>query len=327
MRNQFIERFKEVVGFDIQDAIMSENFIHMTREEAILCFMSVHYDEDNFGDIYVFLTQNLEISEEFLLRLGCNNNSFFEHMNSYEALVSIVKSAVYMCSDIPYYDNLDFWFDTKNEAILDYDTHVQSKLDGTLLYVSSNRSFPSNFMSSLHNKLKDSNIDYSNSTFYYHGTSWVGAQSISEFISLDETGHGDFGKGTFYVSEYWPTALKWAMNRNAHAPAVCVFIVPNDWLNGDGRCLNFTGATNDWKELVTKCRKRPPVNRLVQLFRQELHNNRYIRGPISRDGDETPPEALLAPNNTVQYQVAVKTNDLAQLLRLNLKCVFLCPVA
>jgi hypothetical protein len=169
-------------------------------------------------------------------------------------------------------------------------------------------------LSLLKARLKTAGIDLENRYYYFHGTDWASALSISEdgidptFGATDK----DFGKG-FYVAQDFYLAVRWAIMRHFYQPALCIFLEPDDWLEDVPGVKRFHFADAEWGAFVRHCRTERPW-RLIK----EHQKLALVSGPIARDVDEDPYVPVVTSPNILddrhQEQTCVKSVDLCDKL-------------
>ena len=97
MQHSFIEKIKELIGIDITcESLDLFKQSHMTYQEALFSFMLQKWPRVE-SDAYTYLVAEVGISSHFLNRIGCRDNSFFEHMSWNESILCIIECATELC--------------------------------------------------------------------------------------------------------------------------------------------------------------------------------------------------------------------------------------
>ena len=298
-----------------------EEIEHMTFQENLLNFLFMRYHYDNVQDYRDFLLNRIEFSPDVLERYQIDE-SFFEHLTIKEVIEIIIKKILgglglsddnlpvdknYYPKDLNFERNLNDFIKYNQENVYAFGyipNHIWDER-----YILNNL------------KRKFSIDEWNNSKFFYHGTTWESAFSILDSIDLSNR-YTDFGKYTFYVSDSFKSATKWAVERNQQG-AVIIFKPMTGWIDdiNPSKIKVFShrlGNINEWKKFVYRCRhKQKPF---------EFMNYDYISGPILAN-----PKSLLDEYTYLQYgyeipyQIAVRTNQLTERLRLSIAGIIFFP--
>ena len=162
-------------------------------------------------------------------------------------------------------------------------------------------------------------IDWNNSKLFYHGTNWRSAFSILNRI-IPSSRYTDFGNNTFYVSDSFKSAVKWAVERNNQG-ALIIFKPKSTWINDIDpskiKIFSHRNIDDDWKKFVYRCRNEEEP--------YEFENYDYISGPILANPGSSLYEYKYITGHEIPYQIAVKTNQLFERLNLSIAGIVFFP--
>lgn len=265
-------------------AYENDDFIQgMTDVEILISYLSKKYGYDYDLDTFSYIRNIVRFSELALTRINANFKEFYYGL-SYEDALEIVLVKLTESDDTIQRDNDGF---PQNFNLNGRSVNINYKLDNNMWWFPYSQCNNINQHKLLSVVLGGSNIDLTKYKILYHGTSWVGAQSIMEGIEIRPRNKStDFGMMNFYLGDNFTSAYVWALRKQQ--PAIVIFIVPNEFIEGLERklLLNHTSTLNEWKKLVFTCRNRPTGYGSLQnrknhdKFVKDLDSNDLVSGPM-----------------------------------------------
>lgn len=257
-----------------------------------------------YNSPYLFFTREIGFKVSFLTLYGADDPKFYEHSTLEETCENLIIRAL---KNFGYDLSLEI-DENRFPSILNFEGQVNKFINRNDIMM-----YPF-FTSRLYNHDKLMNNIFSlipgeesRNNLYFHGTSWENSLLMLEEI-IRSTRVTDFGRNCFYVSNYLPTAIQWAIIRNQQA-AVIVFKMEDEWIENiqDDRKLNFDhineNSLDNWKEFVFNSRNA------------RNNNFHYINGPIlanSRLLISANEAQILSTESVIPYQTAVRNNHLCE---------------
>lgn len=256
---------------------------NMSDLEIIIGGLKRRYNFSNCGsncyDIFIFISEVIRIPMKFLIMLGADQESYYEHMTLEEAIEIILLRLISQDDRIPAKDGFPQEYNFKSGQ----DGLIQQLENGKtwLPYIHRNGGrFPNcdRILLSIEEQL---NLNPDEGLLLFHGTSWDSAMTIMEHVMVTDRPYAtDFGKYNFYTTDTFYNAVKWA--RHNSQAAVVVFYIPNEYF--EELITKDLSDINEWKLTVFKARIPPKRSNNPSLFRKEIREyERFIQNLDSND--------------------------------------------
>ena len=192
----------EIIDIDKIYEIYTEH-PDLTQTEKIMIYINKTYDLTLYN-AFEFINNLIKIDLlDSLKIIGADKIEYFYYMSIEEALERILTFLFKENNSMPSKNGFPVEFNVNQ-------SNIPFNFNGNIIfpYTELNETYSE----ILSNILENLNINEDN--LFFHGTNWVSALSIINWIEIFE--HiSDFGKKNFYLSNNFKSAFKWAKTRGS----------------------------------------------------------------------------------------------------------------